>query len=381
MINKVNKLDLPIQQKKLFSQLYYLFIFIFIAFLLSIFTTDVFAIDSGYYQSTYDTHYYICYGASNCTTQSENTGFISLGTNNDLPQGSYTSRIQIRTLAGATSNTWYKNNTYTFRYTFNLSYLQFSNDEIIKNFKVDGLYANTSSSNVGSTSSLIDSFTYRWEDGSVEGRYLLYVTFIPNEDIKYLSINLYAPNYQPDNMSQWIDKNSFTGSLTYSYLKVTYTEGANALIEYQTQVIQDMSDKINQNLEDMMSIFQQSNDEINDTITDSDISEGQGQANDFFNDFTTDTYGLTSVITAPLSFFNNLTSSSCSPLVVPLPFIDTDLTLPCMSTIYSQYFGSFFTLYQSITFGVIAYWVVVRIFNLVKDFKNPEHDEIEVFDL
>lgn len=281
LLKKLENLDLPLYQKKIFKELYYLFIFTFIVFLLSIFTTDVFAIDSGYYQSTYDTHYYLCYGASNCTTQSENTGFISLGTNNNLPQGAYTSRIQIRALAGATSNTWYKNNTYTFRYTFNLSYLQFSNDEIIKNFKVSGLYANTSSTNIGSSPDLIDSYTYRWEDGSVEGRYLLYVTFIPNEDIKYLSINLYAPNYDTDNISQWIDKNSFTGSLTYSYLKITYTEGANALIEYQTQVIQDMSNKINQNLEDMMGIFQDGTDDTLNADADSSFNGNSDKFDDY----------------------------------------------------------------------------------------------------
>ena len=66
---------------------------------------------------------------------------------------------------------------------------------------------------------------------------------------------------------------------------------------------------------------------------------------------------------------------------MPLPYVNKTLDLPCMSSIYSQYFGSFFTLYQTITFGIIAYWVCVRIFNLVKDFKNPDHDEIEVLDL
>ena len=52
-----------------------------------------------------------------------------------------------------------------------------------------------------------------------------------------------------------------------------------------------------------------------------------------------------------------------------------------MTTIYETYFGSFFSLYQLITFGVVAYWVIVRLLNMIKDFKNPNHDEIEVLDL
>jgi len=82
-----------------------------------------------------------------------------------------------------------------------------------------------------------------------------------------------------------------------------------------------------------------------------------------------------------LSLISKITSSSCSPLVLPLPYIDKELTLPCMGTIYSNYFGSFLSIYQVITFGIVSYWVLVRIFNLVKDFKNPDHDEIEVLDL
>lgn len=119
----------------------------------------------------------------------------------------------------------------------------------------------------------------------------------------------------------------------------------------------------------------------NDILKDDSIQGAQDSAGGFFNDFTTDTHGLTAVITAPLSLISSITSSSCSPLVLPLPFVDKDLTLPCMGPIYSNFFGSFLSIYQMITFGIVAYWVLVRIFNLVKDFKNPDHDEIEVLDL
>lgn len=119
----------------------------------------------------------------------------------------------------------------------------------------------------------------------------------------------------------------------------------------------------------------------NDTLKDDNTQQAQDSAGGFFNDFTTDTHGLTAIITAPLSLITSITSKSCSPLVIPLPYVDKDLTLPCMGAIYSNYFGSFLSIYQVITFGIVAYWVCVRIFNLVKDFKNPDHDEIEVLDL
>ena len=123
------------------------------------------------------------------------------------------------------------------------------------------------------------------------------------------------------------------------------------------------------------------NQALNDSLNNSDSSGATSDASEFFSGFTTDTFGLTSIITAPLNLIGSITSSTCTPLGLPLPYVNKTIELPCMSSIYSQYFGSFFTLYQTITFGIIAYWVCVRIFNLVKDFKNPDHDEIEVLDL
>lgn len=155
----------------------------------------------------------------------------------------------------------------------------------------------------------------------------------------------------------------------------------------QTSILNDIltsikgNDSINQQIKENIEKQLEEQKKTNDILKDDSIQGAQDSAGGFFNDFTTDTHGLTAVITAPLSLIESITSSACSPLVIPLPYIDKDLTLPCMGAIYSNYFGSFLSIYQIITFGIVAYWVLVRIFNLVKDFKNPDHDEIEVLDL
>lgn len=116
-------------------------------------------------------------------------------------------------------------------------------------------------------------------------------------------------------------------------------------------------------------------------IISTDLSQVSPLLGSVFSDFSSNTFGLTSIITAPLGLISSLSSSSCSSLSLPLPYVNANLSLPCMTTIYQNTFGSFFTLYQTVTFGIIAYWVIVKIFNLVKDAKNPDHDEIEVIDL
>lgn len=142
--------------------------------------------------------------------------------------------------------------------------------------------------------------------------------------------------------------------------------------------------EIKQEISGMQEKQQQTNeklDTLNDNITNSDSSGATNDASGFFDGFITDTYGLTSIITAPLNLIKSLTSKTCSPLNLEIPFVDKTMQLPCMSTIYNQHFGSFVTIYQTITFGIVSYWVCVRIFALVKDFKNPDHDEVEVMDL
>lgn len=121
--------------------------------------------------------------------------------------------------------------------------------------------------------------------------------------------------------------------------------------------------------------------EMKDALTSSDTNNSQNQANSFFEGFDTNDYGLSDIVTMPLELIRGLTSNSCVALSLTLPFVNKTFELPCMSSIYQEYFGGFYNLYQLITFGFISYWVIVRIFNLVKDFKNPDHDEIEVLDL
>lgn len=155
-------------------------------------------------------------------------------------------------------------------------------------------------------------------------------------------------------------------------------------VNYRIGQVETSQEQILQRQNEIITEQQKTTNAVNKvdgTLKDDNTQGAQDSAGGFFNDFTTDTHGLTAIITAPLSLISKITSSSCSPLVIPLPFVDKDLTLPCMGAIYSQYFGSFLSIYQVITFGIIAYWVCVRIFNLVKDFKNPDHDEIEVLDL
>lgn len=157
---------------------------------------------------------------------------------------------------------------------------------------------------------------------------------------------------------------------TYYPMVTTEKNKSITYEQYGEQICKNRIDSTNDKLDD-----------LNDNLTDSDTTGATDSASDFFSGFTSNTFGLTSIITSPLNLIKSLTSKSCTPLNLTIPFVNKPLQLPCMSSIYSEHFSSFLTIYQTITFGITSYWICIRIFALVKDFKNPDRDEIEVMDL
>ena len=162
------------------------------------------------------------------------------------------------------------------------------------------------------------------------------------------------------------------------------TNSQNAIINNQTQNKNDIINNQNQNqaqTNQKLDELQEQQQEMNDNIMNSDVSGAQNDANNFFNGFEDNTHGLTAIVTAPLNLIQSITSSTCTPLGFEAPFVDQQITLPCMKDVYEDHFGSFLTLYQTITFGVVAYWVCVNILATVRGFKDPDSDKIEVLDL
>lgn len=101
----------------------------------------------------------------------------------------------------------------------------------------------------------------------------------------------------------------------------------------------------------------------------------------FFENFNDNDFGLSSIVTIPLNFIKSLVNNSCVPVRLPLPFLDKDVYLPCLTPIYEEYFGDFLTLYQTIMHGLVCYYVLVHLFALVKGFRDPDDDKIEVLAL
>lgn len=238
----------------------------------------------------------------------------------------------------------------------------------IQLFKVS--YSNFVDSNVDSTSSA-------QADGG-NATYDVTFEFRATANLSSFTLGVYEPNKYP--IGFYLHRNS-VGFIIQS-ADILEDTSQTIINQNQTQINQNNT-IIDQN-KDIINKQEETNKELgelNDNITDDSVSDATDTANGFFDNFEDNDFGLSDIISIPLNTINQITSNSCIELSLNIPFVNKTLTLPCMNTIYKNYFGSFLTIYQTITFGIIAYWVCIQIYAMVKGFKDPNKDEIEVLDL
>lgn len=123
-------------------------------------------------------------------------------------------------------------------------------------------------------------------------------------------------------------------------------------------------------------------------MQDSSTTQSTTQATNTFtimsNEITQQLSGLddlTQVVLAPISLFVELATDTCSPLVLSVPFVNYQATLPCMKPVFNQYFSGLYTVFTTAISAIITYWVSVKTLSLIKDILDCDNDRIEVIDL
>ena len=120
---------------------------------------------------------------------------------------------------------------------------------------------------------------------------------------------------------------------------------------------------------------------ISDNLNDSSIDSSS--ANNLTNNSAfQDNNGLDNIIKAPLNFIQSLTNTSCSPISLTIPFMNANVSLPCMSTIYTKALGTQLVNTISLVInGIVLYRFCLVILRIVHNAKNPNKDELEVLEL
>lgn len=122
--------------------------------------------------------------------------------------------------------------------------------------------------------------------------------------------------------------------------------------------------------------------DLNNNITDSNVNGANSIGQQVLEDSLEESnLGFGDLLLSIIDFIESLFDSTCSPLEFTLPFVHNEVSLPCMSTIYTTHFPTLFTLYQVITTGLIAYRVILNLFHKVHQLEDPNYDKVEVLEL
>lgn len=112
----------------------------------------------------------------------------------------------------------------------------------------------------------------------------------------------------------------------------------------------------------------------------------EASARQFSNYVIGNQFGLTAVITAPISFLSTLAAGDyeCTPLNIPFPYIADvqNITITCFTeTVYEVYMPELLVVWQFIVTTIVLYYLSVKTLQIVKRSHDPDDDKIEVMKL
>lgn len=118
-------------------------------------------------------------------------------------------------------------------------------------------------------------------------------------------------------------------------------------------------------------------------IMNSNTASGEASIANFMTSFDDGADpSLAGVITKPLEFIQALTTTSCFPLTLPLPFVNSNLTLPCGRSYLANFASPLLALWDVISVGLLSYWIATHLYVMIHEFKNPDNDgNIQPLDL
>lgn len=137
------------------------------------------------------------------------------------------------------------------------------------------------------------------------------------------------------------------------------------------------SNKTNEDIKNSTNDIKNSTNDIKDSINNSNVDDSSSTASGFFDNFSDNDHGLSSIITAPLRAINSMLSNQC---VAPgATYKGQSFSLPCGSMLWDRPGGNDFKNFINIFYGgFLAYFVIRRLFLDIEKLKNPNNDKVEV---
>lgn len=120
--------------------------------------------------------------------------------------------------------------------------------------------------------------------------------------------------------------------------------------------------------------------DLTDNINDSNISGANSSTNNALSSINNNvsttldsTINANTLNTLLTSFVNQLSNSTCSPIILPIPFTTENITLPCLGTEFSQKIPVIWSLYELIITGVIVLRFWQHAVEFILNILDPYH--------
>lgn len=137
----------------------------------------------------------------------------------------------------------------------------------------------------------------------------------------------------------------------------------------------------NQATQNAINANTQATEQQTQTITDSSTTGANADADALKNNSAfNDNSGIQSLITLPLRFVNNL-GTACSPINLTIPYMDAQVTIPCMRSVITSKMPALATIITAVVNGFLLYNIFIQIIDMIHGAKNPDDDRLEVVEL
>lgn len=88
------------------------------------------------------------------------------------------------------------------------------------------------------------------------------------------------------------------------------------------------------------------------------------------------------LLTIPFQWLRGLSRDKCSSISLPLPFVNSSITLQCLSSKFKSVLGNnFYNIIFYIITGLLAYRITIHNIDTLTDILNPSDDKLEVVEL
>lgn len=207
------------------------------------------------------------------------------------------------------------------------------------------------------------SISHCWQSAEVNDSFMC--PMYKNDPLTKITLRLNSNSPTPFTYS--IDVNTY--KLFYNYDSTDIINSNGTIINQNTTIITQQ---------------QQQNDYVQNGSTtgaQNDSTNALSGLQQTFSQKMTGMNELTQMVFAPIQMMLTISSGTCIPMEWDIPFVNVHVVVPCMSTIYNNYFGLFITMFSTVIMGIYAYRSVLKLVNCIKDILDAENDKLEVLEL